>query len=309
MKLENRTQGEGTFNYRSLRYLREIEVHGGVRAAADALSINASVISRQVAALERQLGVVLLEHVGRKVVLSTIGANLAQHYVDGSRRDAEMFAQLDDYRGLRRGRVGIAIGEGWIETILADVLKSFSLEFPNIVVDLRSGAKDQIVAMVRNDEVEIGLCGGVGNDAFIRAKSFRTAKFCAMVSPDHTLARHKSIRFRQLLDERLIFMPAQFGIQQHIDAIIQTERISVTPAYYCDLFSSAQALAAAGLGVAFMSPQTARRNIEAGRLVALEVDHPIARQFSSQVIRRVGRRFSPAAESLWKKLLKAIHQA
>ncbi|MDR6423871.1 DNA-binding transcriptional LysR family regulator, partial [Paraburkholderia phenoliruptrix] len=54
----------GALNPRSLRYLHEIAVHGGVRAAADALGINASVISRQVTQLERAHGVALLERQG-----------------------------------------------------------------------------------------------------------------------------------------------------------------------------------------------------------------------------------------------------
>jgi LysR family transcriptional activator of glutamate synthase operon len=44
---EPRESGANTLTTRSLRYLHEIEIHGGVRAAADALGINASVISRQ----------------------------------------------------------------------------------------------------------------------------------------------------------------------------------------------------------------------------------------------------------------------
>jgi DNA-binding transcriptional LysR family regulator len=79
---------ENLLSARSLRYLHEIDVHGGVRAAADAFCINGSVISLQVAQLERDHGVVLLE---------------------------------------RRGRLGIGVGEGVVENLLATLLEGFQL--------------------------------------------------------------------------------------------------------------------------------------------------------------------------------------
>ena len=298
----------GALNPRSLRYLHEIAVHGGVRAAADALGINASVISRQVTQLERAHGVALLERQGRRVTLTEIGLSLVDHFRESRRRDAEMLVQLEDYRGLRRGRIGIGCGEGFVGNLMAIVLERFSAQFPDIVVDLHTGATSEIIAMVRNDEVDLGLCAGGARDPAIRSRTFRAAPFCAFVSPRHPLAGLQRIRFEQLADARLIFMPPRFGVQQYVDSIIRAERLSLTPAYRCDMFAAAQAIAAAGLGVAFMSTDAARQYLDAGKLVALEIDHPIARDFSSQVIRRVGRRLSPAAEFLWKQLVGAMQR-
>lgn len=301
-------QRDSVLSTRSLRYLHEIEVHGGVRAAADALGINGSVISRQVAHLERLHGVALLERRGRRVTLTGIGMTLVEHFRESHRRDTAMLAQLEDYRGLRRGRLELAVGEGFVENLLATVLEQFSLQFPDIVVELRSGATAEIVAMVRNDDVDLGLCAGGGSDPAIRARTFRAAPFCALVSPQHALASERRIRVEQLAGQRLIFMPARFGVQQYLDSVIRAARLNLTPAYRCDLFSAAQAIAAAGLGVAFMSTDAARQYLDAGKLIALEIDHPIAREFSSQVIRRVGRRLSPAAEFLWEQLVKAMQK-
>ena len=140
-----------------------------------------------------------------------------------------------------------------LEKLLATVLEAFSLQFPDIVVDLRAGSTSEIIAMVRNDEVDLGLCAGGGSDPAIRARTFRAAPLCALVSPQHALAGERRIRIEQLAGQRLIFMQARFGVQQYLDSLIRAERLNLTPAYRCDLFSAAQAIAAAGLGVAFMS--------------------------------------------------------
>ncbi|CAE6798749.1 HTH-type transcriptional regulator GltC [Paraburkholderia haematera] len=301
-----RETGPSTLSARSLRYLHEIEIHGGVRAAADALGINASVISRQVSQLEREYGVILLERRGRRVALTEVGLGLVEHYRESCRRDAQMLAQLEDYRGLRRGRLGVGVGDGRMETLIATVLEPFSVQFPDITIELRSGTITEIVTMVRNGEVDLGLCTGGGNDPAIRARTFRGAPYRALVSPHHPLAAKRTIRFKQLQGERLIFMPTHYNVQQYIDSILRAERLNLTPSYRCDQFSAAQAIAAAGLGVAFMSTDAARLYLEAGKLVSLEIDHPVAREFNSQVIRRVGGRLSPAAEALWKQLIQAM---
>ena len=87
MSSDTETLPDTVLSTRSLRYLHEIEVHGGVRAAADALSINGSVISRQVAQLERVHGVALLERRGRRVTLTEIGHSLVEHFRESARRE------------------------------------------------------------------------------------------------------------------------------------------------------------------------------------------------------------------------------
>ncbi len=62
-----------------LRMLRELSRRGTLTEAAAALHYTPSAVSQQLAALEREVAVPLLEHVGRRVRLTEIGRVLAQH--------------------------------------------------------------------------------------------------------------------------------------------------------------------------------------------------------------------------------------
>jgi len=62
---------------RRLRLLLELTRRGTITAVADALSYTPSAVSQQLAALEREAGVPLLEHTGRRVALTPAGAVLA----------------------------------------------------------------------------------------------------------------------------------------------------------------------------------------------------------------------------------------
>lgn len=61
-------------------YLLEVSSCGGIRAAAEHLYINPSVVSRQVRGLERDLGMALLERQGRHVMLTEAGQLVVESF-------------------------------------------------------------------------------------------------------------------------------------------------------------------------------------------------------------------------------------
>lgn len=291
---------------RPLKYLAEIAATGGVRMAAEALGVNPSVVSRQVAALERRLRFSLIERRGRHVVVTEIGQVLIDYYRDGQRRQRDLSAQLEAYRHLERGRVAIGVGEGFIGNLIARALQRFSMAYPNILVEIRSGPTPVVLSLVRDDIVDIGLCARSDDDPAMRIHPFAAKALCAVVAPSHRFAKMTTVAPHELANERLIFMTEAFGVQHFVQSVLDDARVNVIPAYRVDLFNTAQTLAAAGLGVAFMSSITARRGLELGELVAIPIDHPIAAGFSSQMMTRVGRRLSPAADHLWKQLAQSL---
>jgi DNA-binding transcriptional LysR family regulator len=294
---------------RAMRYLNEVATRGGVRAAADALGVNPSVISRQIAMLERVIRIPLLARQGRTVEVTEVGRILVEFHRDQRRRTRQLQAQLAEYRDLERGRIAIGVGEGFVEGLVTGALRRFSVKHPHIAIDLRSGSTSDIAAMVRDDVVDIGLCVGVAREPGCNVRAFPAGPLCAVMTPAHPLASFRKVPLAELARHQLIFMASQFAVQEHLQAMFDAEGLTLVPTYRCDLFSAAQALAAAGLGVAFMSASAARGRIEQGQLVATPLDHPIARAFGSQLMRRTGRRLSPASEHLWKQLIRGASAA
>lgn len=64
---------------RRLRLLRDLAHLGTIAAVAEAHAYTPSAVSQQLAALQREAGVPLLEHVGRRVSLTAAGTALVQH--------------------------------------------------------------------------------------------------------------------------------------------------------------------------------------------------------------------------------------
>src|SRR5436309_6117118 len=93
---------------RRMRLLRELNARGTIAAVADALQYTPSAISQQLAMLEREAGVPLLERAGRGVRLTDPGRVLVAHADALLERAAVAEADLAAAAGLVSGRVRIA---------------------------------------------------------------------------------------------------------------------------------------------------------------------------------------------------------
>lgn len=84
------------FDLRRLRLLHELSVRGTLAAVAEALAYSPSTISQQLAQLERDAGVALLEPDGRRVRLTAQGEALAAHAGRMLAADEEVRSDLEN---------------------------------------------------------------------------------------------------------------------------------------------------------------------------------------------------------------------
>ena len=100
---------------RAAIYFDEVARRGSIRGASETLHIAPSAIDRQILMLEQHHGVPLFERLPHGLRLTSAGELLVDS-VRRWRRDADRVqSQIDDLRGLRRGKVTTAVVEGAIE--------------------------------------------------------------------------------------------------------------------------------------------------------------------------------------------------
>jgi DNA-binding transcriptional LysR family regulator len=137
---------------RRLRTLREVALHGTIRAAAEALSFTPSAVSQQLSALERELGYQLLERRGRSVHLTAAGRVLAD-------RAEAILAELADAEADARAVAGeqepamrVASFASAAATIVAEAVRGNGLRAHIVEVDPRLG-----LARLRAGEVDVAI--------------------------------------------------------------------------------------------------------------------------------------------------------
>jgi LysR substrate binding domain len=99
-----------------------------------------------------------------------------------------------------------------------------------------------------------------------------------MARPDHPLvARGTPARVADLLAHPLALMPGSFGIGQAVQLLAHAENVEVRPALTTNSLAALKRLAASGDFVALVGEFAAQREVEAGELAVVVVDHALFR--------------------------------
>jgi len=140
---------------RRLHLLHQLATHGTVAAAAEAMHLSGPAVSQQLAALEREAKVPLLEKHGRRLRLTPAGQLLAAHaeVIAGDLAAAE--AELESLRGGERGTVRIAAFPSAARVLLPPVWRRLADEGPTL--QLIEHEPDGAIRALRERAAEVAV--------------------------------------------------------------------------------------------------------------------------------------------------------
>lgn len=131
--------------------------HRHFTRAADELHVAQSALSHQIKRLEHELGTELFERTSRRVVPTEAGEAVAARARRILAEVAGVRGELDELRGLVRGRiaVGALLPAGGIE--VTTLLAQFNQSFPGIEVGLREGTAGDMLALLEAGELDVAF--------------------------------------------------------------------------------------------------------------------------------------------------------
>jgi DNA-binding transcriptional LysR family regulator len=142
---------------RRLRVLRAVAEHGSFAAAAAELRYTPSAISQQIAALEREVGAVLVQRGPRGTRLTQAGAVLDRHGAIVLGQLAAARAELDDLARLRGGAVRLAAFESAWTALVPAAVSRFRERFPEVELHLAEEDPVEAVAAVRAGACDVAV--------------------------------------------------------------------------------------------------------------------------------------------------------
>src|SRR6185312_3801807 len=121
---------------RRMRVLSAVAEHGSIAAAAQALAFTPSAVSQQIATLERESGVALVERGPRSIRLTEAGRALVDHTegILASLESAE--ADIQAIAGVRGGMLRVASFPTAYATILPATIEAFRHRHPGVELTL-----------------------------------------------------------------------------------------------------------------------------------------------------------------------------
>jgi DNA-binding transcriptional LysR family regulator len=272
-----------------LRYLFEAARLGTMRAASEELSVATSSISRQIAALEKELGIPLIESGRRKIKLTEAGEAAFGYYRDKRANEEVFLSRVEELRSVRSGTICVAVGEAFIGEHFNEVLHSFMQRFPGLTLRVRMSGTNSAVTLVRDDEVHFGLVFDVPSDPKVRARLTLAQPLKVIVSPKHELAGNKTLKLAELMQFRIGLPEDSFRIRQIVRDAEHAEGVFLEPELITNSMVLLKDFAKSGRGVTFLPEFLAQPELSTGKLRAIASANPVMSSTKISLITRVGR--------------------
>ena len=227
---------------------------GTLSRAAESLYLSQPSISLQLQALERELGVELLQRSRRRINLTDAGEALyavARPLIEGwENLDRDFQTKI---KGLQAGKLTIAAGSSTIQYLLPELVRRYRERFPAVQLQLANVTGKDGMALLRADSADfaVGSMLDVPNDiAWAPVYHYDPM---LITPPDHPLARKENLTLQDLSPYGLILPPQRLSTYRLVDLVFQQNQVPYQVAIEVGGWEVIKEYVAMGLGISIVT--------------------------------------------------------
>lgn len=277
-------------NLQQFRYVAEVARRGlNVSEAAAALHTSQPGVSKQIRALEDELGVAIFVRQGRRFSALTDAGREIVATVDRILASiASLRAIGEEFAGPARGHLAVAITHTQARYALPAVVTAFKKRFPQVKLKLLQGNPRELARMVISGQADIAVATEALDeyDELLTLPCY-TWRHCVVVPAAHPLARARPLTLEAIAAYPIVTYDPTFAGRNAIDRAFQARGLQpeiALSALDSDVIKSYVSL---GLGVGIISSRAYREGKEEG-LTALDCSHLFPEQTTRLAYKRGG---------------------
>ena len=224
---------DGRIKLRHLQCLLAVAQHGSLQRAAEALSITQPAVSKTIAELEGLLGVRLFER-GRNGARPTAQAELFLRHAGASvsalRQGIDVLSRAVGQTG---GVVEIAVLPTLAAAMMPSVLEAFRREWPGIVVQVHTGANQQLLTQLKSGQVTLAL-GRMSDPESMAGLTFEhlcATPLCVVVRPAHPLMRQRGMSLADIANHHVVLPPHGTILRHTADSFLRAHGVGMLGDY------------------------------------------------------------------------------
>lgn len=256
-----------------LTLLKVIEV-GSYTEAAKQLNLTQPAVSQHIRALEEEFDVKLFEHSGNRIVPTNecrMVANMARNM---KMLYAKLMAELTKSKGGKE-QLNVGITHTIESNRITEALARYAIENNDISLHLFSGAKDELVTKIKNNELDFAIIHGNVDDPSIAISLIDEDDLMLVVSPEHPLAKRKTANISQIKNENLLLRFPNSGTGNLFKSALIGKNMSIDEfnvKLEIDNVATIKDLIRQGYGISVLPKSTCLSELKKGKLVALPID-------------------------------------
>ncbi len=284
---------------RQLEIFVKVAELGSFSRAAEALFLTQPTVSEHIRGLEEELGVRLLDRLGRGAAPTKAGQLLLGY----ARRILELHREarqaVDQFQGRMSGELVIAASTIPGEYVLPALIGRFKEKYPDISISLLIGDTQRVVEWVLEGRAELAVAGAQIDHRALEYRELMPDELVLVVSAAHPWHGKKTATLEEVRAEPLIVRERGSGSRHTLERALAEVGLDLSDFRVVGEMGSTQAIkqaVKAGVGISLISKRAVAEECQHGTLHCVKVkDLRFSRAF--YLVTSTTRTRSPLAEA------------
>jgi LysR family transcriptional regulator, hydrogen peroxide-inducible genes activator len=239
-------------NLRALKYLVAIAEQRHFGKAAIKCFVSQPTLSMQIKKLEEELGVQLLERTNKSVLLTEVGAILAEHAKSILQQIDEILniakSVKDPYGGELKLGLFPTLGPYLLPLIIPDLSKAF----PRLKLYLIEEKTPSLIEKLHHGKLDAAVLALPIEALNFKATPLFDEEFILTVQNDHPFAKRKSIRQNDLENKNLLLLEDGHCLRDQALALCHKNKASEVKGFQATSLETLRHMVAVGVGITLM---------------------------------------------------------
>ena len=257
------------------RVFKEVAEVGNITAAAQALYISQSAVSQSIKQLERDLQTRLFARNSRGVTLTAEGQMLYEYVRSAMGLLETGEEKLSQTRELQMGQLTIGASDTVTSQFLLPYLDTFHKRHPAIHIQIVSGRSHKVLGLLRSGKVDIAFASTPADDAGLRIYPCFDTHAIFVAGAEYPCDFRHVYTLEEIAAFPLILLERKASSRLYLERFFLQNGLKLNPEIELGARSLLVDLAAIGFGVAGVTEEFVRRDMENGRLRKLETTFDI----------------------------------
>lgn len=213
------------------RIFHTVGQHESISQAAKALYMTQPAVSQAIMQLERELDTRLFNRSPRGVTLTNEGSLLFEYVHSAINLIHVGEEKILEVKNLTSGELKIGVSDTISRYFLLPYLEHFHNRYSNIKIRVTNGTTLEICELLKESEVDIGICNfPIEDDTFVQRPCF-TVHDIFVCGEKYKKLLSEKVTFAQLQKLPLIFLEPKSNSRQYVEQYLQKKGIQISPEF------------------------------------------------------------------------------
>ncbi len=287
-------------------FVRVAELKNFTRAAEE-LNYVQSTVTMQIQLLEKELGFVLFDRVGKKISLTDMGREFL-NYAYEMLHIVEKAESISNNNTDIKGSLRIGISESLLLSVFNDILPELKQEYKNLTISVKTGHTFELIDQLKQNQLDIlYISKSLNTDPDIKCYYQKQENLVFVCENNQLVAKRKKVGLQELFSYEFVVTEKEGICFSLLREIAAKNNLNLRSAIEIDSVAALVELVKKGMGVAFLPEYAVKKLTDKGELTVIDVDYPKQTYFS-QILCHKSKWLSPFAKGFIRLIEEARPQ-